>query len=250
MHGGVTEWSKFFSSFEVQWDQLAADWWEFREIDARRNLVAHANSTVNEVYLSLAREAGAPTATLPQLGEQLDVSTDYLLHSLEILAAFGSLLGISTLLKHRPAKLADTYRWGERLSNQFFDLGLPQACSLHTGKLLAISRGRLERTLDLELRHLDWLARKRIAGLESVRSEVEAFDYSGLELRHSHMRAVVLGDYEKAKAQIVSLIDDGVLTRTAVRLRPQYAEMLSSVGDDWMDGHLGLNVPPDDGPTG
>lgn len=243
MHGGIAEWSKFFSSFEVQWKEVATDWWGFREIDARRNLVAHANSTVNELYLGLAREAGAPVASLPQAGEELDVSTEYLSRSLEILAAFGALLGVGTLLKRRPAELTDTYRWGERLSSQFFDWGLPHACSSLTGKLLAISRGRLERTLDLDIRHTDWLARNRIGGVESVRSEVEAFDYSGLELLHSHMRAVVLGDYETAKAQITTLIENGTLTRTAIRLRPQYADMLSSVSEDWMDKPGGTDQP-------
>lgn len=236
MRGGVAEWTKFFAKFDVDWRQVAANWWEFREIDARRNLVAHANLTVNEVYLGIARESNAPAAALPKLGEKLDVSTDYLLRTVETLGAFGALLGISTLLKRRPAMHVDHYRWGSRICNQFFDWGLPTACALISSKLLSISRGRLPRTLDLEIRHIDWLSRKQMNGLAAIREEVEAFDYSGIDLAHSHMRAVILEAHDVSKKQISTLIEEGTLTRSAVRLRPQYRELLAAEGYDWLDG--------------
>lgn len=234
MRGGVGESSKFFEGFEVSRREVAADWWEFREIDARRNLVAHADSKVNEIYLTLARDAGQAGPGLPKVGDKLDVSTQYLLHSLQVLAAFGALLGISTLLKRRSRRVDACYRWGHGLCEKLFESGLVENSSAVSGKLIAISHGRLERTLELDLRHIDWLARKTASGIDSIRGEVESFDYSGIDLLHSHMRHVILNDHDTARTAIISLVGAGAITKAAIRLRPQYAGLLESLGDNWL----------------
>lgn len=231
MHGGIADWVKHFGQFDINLTEAPPDWWAFREIDARRNLVAHADSKVNDLYLKIARENGAPA--FPDLGQSLPVTSEYLVASSQTLSAFSTLFGVSVLLTRRPEKKERVYAWGVALARDFFQDGNDEACRLVTTKLIQISRGRLPRTLDLELRHLRWLAIKSEGGVEAIRSEVESFDYSGLDLELLHIRSMLLDQHEEARQQVSELVTRGTLLRSTVRLRREYADLVSQADDSW-----------------
>lgn len=235
MHGGISDWLKWYESFDIRWRDIAVDWWVFREIDARRNLVAHADSRVNSIYLKTARENDFK-GELPDLGEEIPVSIEYLDAAKQQLIAFGVLLGASTLMVRRPDDLASIYSWAAGQADLLLEASDLNAAEIITARLLGVSRGRLERTLDLRLRQTWWTARKLQYGLERVRAEISGFDYSGLDLRHSHLRAVLLEEDERACAEIRELVNRGDISKARVRLSRYYADLIRRVGDDWLGG--------------
>jgi len=232
MRGGIDDWTKWFANYSVDWRAIPKTWWNFREIDARRNLVAHADSKVSPIYIRLAHDC--EVANPPADGSKVDVSAEYLVGAFEQLASFSVLCAASALLVWRKDQNESIYRWATSHADDLFESGHTFAAIEIAQTLLEKSRGRLTRTLDNRLRTTEWLARKERDGVESVRGIVDSHDFSGLDLAVTHLKAIILDDDESAKANVCTLIERGALTITEVRFSRRYASLRERQGVDWM----------------
>ncbi|WP_314147465.1 hypothetical protein [uncultured Leifsonia sp.] len=233
MRGGIDQWADWFHLFAVEWKEIPENWWAFREIDARRNLVAHAGSIVNEFYLKIARDNDAES--VPEAGQELSVDESYLRKAHAELAAFGVLVGASVSMRHRPDALGSIYSWGAREARALLDDEVYDGARMIAARLLSVARGRLARRTEIDIRVTDWLARKALGGVEAIRSEVERYDFAGLDLTMRHFRSLLLDDDDVAIEQIQTLIARNDLRRTRVRLSNEYSELRSRRGTDWLD---------------
>ena len=245
MHGGIEDWAKWFERYQIDWKDVPSNWWSFREVDARRNLVAHADSKVSGIYLALASESGASTS--PALGTKLDIDADYIAAADNQLSAFCVLLATSALLKLRPQEQEQTYVWATGLAEDALDEGRLDAAVDITTKLLQKSRNRLGRALGLRIQTLNWAARKACGNAEEVAREVSSHDFSGLDAKHAHIRAVLLDNDEAAVEQLLALIADGGITVARIKASTVYLDLRTRRGTDWLDearvGKSALGAP-------
>ncbi|WP_157853455.1 hypothetical protein [Streptomyces xanthophaeus] len=206
---------------------LPAEWPTIREAFARRNLVVHAGSKVNHLYLESIRGLALPESLQGKcVGDVLEVSDRYLTNCLENILALGRLLSTSVGLKmHRPHR------------STFLNMLMGEAkrCSrlgLWTAALplvkYALSLG-LSRRDELEMQAIHWLAVKKLHGVDAIRSDVEAWDTGGLSLVYSHRKYVLLDLKEKAVTEMRKLLDDGELNALHLLLDPLYFEMREEV---------------------
>jgi len=233
MHGGIEDWTKWFQRYQIDWKDVPADWWAFREVDARRNLVAHADSKVNGIYLALASESGATGS--PSLGTKLEIDADYISSADNQLTSFGVLLATSALLKLRQNDLEATYRWAAGCAEDALDEGRLTAAVDITSKLIEKSRGRLGRALGLRIQTLNWVARKACGNVKEVSREVALHDFTGLDSKHSHVRYVLLDDDEAATIALLDLVANGGITVARIKASTIYADLISRQGMDWLE---------------
>jgi hypothetical protein len=234
MRGGIQEWASWFEQFGVDWKSIPQEWWSFLEIDARRNLIAHADGHVNDIYLGIGKGNGA--TNLPPVGEVLEPSVQYLENTFTDLSAFGVLLVSSVLMKHRANRLNDVYKWASFQADQLLIEGQSASALRVASKLISIAHGRLPRRLEMAIRATEWSARKRTGGTASIRSEVEGYDFTGLDLTVQHVRAVLLDEDDLACEQILTLIDRGQIARATVRMSPMYEDLRDRQGVSWLGG--------------
>lgn len=103
MRGSHTEQVKFVEdSLNVKIANHYERWPNFVEIFERRNLVAHGNLLINEIYLRNCKEAGLKSASSLSIGTSLELSPQYLRKSVDILLEFGILLVFTLTKKHVP----------------------------------------------------------------------------------------------------------------------------------------------------
>lgn len=236
MHGGIDDWAKWFLQFGVNWRDIPESWWAFREVDARRNLVAHTDGRVNSIYTGLAKSNSAPS--VPADGERLLIDRPYLNRARDELVSFGLLMCASSALTLVPGELDATYSWGSRQARELLEEGATGAARRVSRKLLDVARGRLDRPQQVDLQVTEWLARKSEEGLDAIRGEVENFDVRGLDLALSHYRDLILENDDETILAVNTLIARGDLTRTGVRLAIEYRELLERVGVE----RIGVNT--------
>jgi hypothetical protein len=73
-------------------------WADFVEIFERRNLAAHGNLIVSNIYVKKCKEARV--ADIPEIGSALELNSEYLKKSVETLTEFGVLLIFTLWKKH------------------------------------------------------------------------------------------------------------------------------------------------------
>jgi hypothetical protein len=103
MRGSHTEQVKFVeANLNVQVIDYYERWPDFVEIFERRNLVAHGNLIVNELYLDRCRDAKLKIHKDVCVGKPLTLTPEYLRKSVGTLMEFGMLLNFMLWRKHIP----------------------------------------------------------------------------------------------------------------------------------------------------
>ncbi|MGV9238560.1 hypothetical protein, partial [Streptomyces nigra] len=85
---------------------------------------------------------------------------------------------------------------------------------------------RLRRKDQIRAQLINWVSRKKIFGVDDIRTEVEDWDISGLAEEISHYKAVLLGDREEAVEKIEDLIAKKKLALVEIALHPAYEDLI------------------------
>jgi hypothetical protein len=185
------DWSIWFEKrMNISFSEMLDDWDRTREVFERRHLIVHNEGRVNARYTQRVPEAIRPNL---QLGEELPMDEHYGLQALDHLSVLG-ILGTTLVW----AKLLPATDFSTPAANAIYDLMLagrwePVAAICHHGKALDCGR-----STQLVFQCNEWLARKRLHGLESIEREVGRFDTTGLQIRFSVVRAALLDDLDQA----------------------------------------------------
>ncbi|MCX4414567.1 hypothetical protein OOK43_14915 [[Kitasatospora] papulosa] len=203
------------------------DWPGIRESFARRNLIVHAESKVNQIYLDTVKDLKLPRETLPSKGESLKVSSEYLLESAERIMALGVILTAEITRKlHKKEGSAAVAMLAEE-AEECARRGFWKASIAISGHALDCPSDRSQR---IDIQTSNWLARKEIFGKSSIQEEVEAWDISGLSPQLSHRKRLLL-DPESAVSEIEELLEQGELAAYELASNPLYEGVLGIIAD-------------------
>lgn len=213
---------------------LPVDWPVVREGFARRNLIVHADGIVNHLYLGSLKGVQGPLKGGHQVGDKLNVDEEYLSGFLQEISALGRMLAVSVGLKLRK---------NDRLSF-FRSLNSDTYRSLTSGHWrTTITLSQYAMTCDLprafrvEAQTRGWVARRELFGVDSIKSEVESWDVSGLAEELAHRKSVLLGSADSID-RVRNVIKSEKLTPFDVAVDPLYAHIRSEF--------LGISSPTDE----
>ncbi|NUV80290.1 hypothetical protein [Streptomyces sp. CAI-155] len=228
MRDSVDGWDKWLGK-AVKGASMAdtpVNWPVTREVFARRNLLVHNGGIVNQIYLSIASrldEKGKPNV---EIGDNLKVDAEYFSTAVQNLLALGVI--VLTDVACRLSKTSTRTLHDALLFNA--DMAVNRGAwhaSLAISKYLLSCR--LRRADQLNAQILNWVTRKRIKGVDDIRSEVEDWDISGLAEEISHYKVVLLGDKKQAVEKIEELITGKKLGLVEVALHPAYEELIEDL---------------------
>lgn len=252
MRQSLDKWATWFERSGVKFSEMCDDWADFGEIFARRNLVVHTGGRVSEQYRSALRTLGTNSADIPELGAEVGLTPDYLERSSEDLLSFGFLLVGATWLQLKEDP-REAEGWLRSRAGQLVNRGHYRATRTICRTVLERSRGRLRRDTELSLRILLWTARRELDEEEKVLNEVAGWDTSGIDLRYTHVRSVLLGEDERAVAEIQELRRRQHLSSSDLLMNPLYAQLLERRQADLLDNEIsipaamGADTPTADG---
>jgi hypothetical protein len=222
LRGGFDDWMGFFEKRirGVSIENISADAVQLREVFQRRHLVVHNGGRVNSLYLTKMKTL----APLPKAGDRLVVEYDYLQSAIDHLMVAGVLLQFRTmkaLSKDEDASgAADSM-----ISKAVYDL-LSQA---RWNAALNIAQSAHSDCHSEEVRVIlrvnAWLAKKRIAGVESIRKEVEAWQVQPLAPRFKMARLALLDDTKAAHDLAKRLVEIEELDKEELRTWPLLEEV-------------------------
>jgi hypothetical protein len=224
------EWANWFAKVDVKWKDMTDNWPSFLEVFARRNAYTHAGGTASDQYRRALRQAGVEEASIPEEGSPLELGEEYLHSATELLLSFGVLLTSGTWLQLTP-KTAETRAaesWIASRVASLVDLHHFSAARSITKTVLGKSRGRLKMDTEISLKTSSWIAGAQLSGASSVRGEVTAWDVSGLDLNHAHVRSVLLEDWDLAVRQVNELDGRGQMSVQKLLFEPLYAGLVAA----------------------
>ena len=172
-------------------------WPNFVEIFERRNLVAHGNLIVNEIYVRNCKEVKYTDASNLTIGETLRLSPKYLHSSVELLIEFGILLVFVLGKKHITAQDDKAFQYlnhtgfeliaskRPRLARRLLEFGVKQkkGCSEETYRMMIVNLANSYKKLKDEagclkvIDSIDWSASRDDFQIcvASLRGDVERF---------------------------------------------------------------------------
>ncbi|MFE3607836.1 hypothetical protein [Streptomyces goshikiensis] len=228
MRESIDGWEKWLkrAGGGISMTGLPVDWTVVREAFARRNLVVHAGSVVNHLYLESIRGLGIKVDEDELKGKTLQVTGDYLNQCVESVLALGRILAVAVGQKiHKDSR--DEHANSLRMEVwQCVRNNLWHAVQPLADYALSLD---LRRGDQLEIQAAQWLARKNLHGIEEIRDEVTAWDTSGLSLKYAHHKDVLLGNSEEAAVQIEKLLESGSLNIFEVLSSPLYSDVRPAV---------------------
>lgn len=228
MRESVDGWEKWLGK-AVKGASMAGtpvNWPVTREVFARRNLLVHNGGIVNRIYLStVSRLDGSPNSGV-EVGDILEVDAEYFSTAVENLLALGVV--VTADVACRLSKDSARELHGGLLFDA--DMALKRGAwhaSLAISKYLLSCQ--LRRMSQLRAQLINWVARKKIHGLDDIRSEVEDWDTGGLADKVSHYKDVLLGDKGKAIEKVEELISRKELPLVEIALHPVYEDLIEDL---------------------
>jgi hypothetical protein len=231
---------RWFGDVGVPYEDCWIDEGALREVFQRRHVVVHNAGRVTRSYLEhVAFEGQEP----PQVGDTLDVSSEYLAGAFDQIDAFGSLLAFRAWRHWNPNDAAAVYQIYDRT----YELVLSARWAV-VRKLAAAGReaaGFSEETRWV-FRVNEWLAYKRLGEFELVRNDVEQWDTSALDDRFRMFRAALLDDLDGAfrfgtvavrQREIGDALDEFPLL-DEMRDDPRFEELRRQVPEDAPSGYV------------
>ncbi|MFH9563551.1 hypothetical protein [Streptomyces globisporus] len=210
----------------VSMQELPVSWPLVRESFARRNLLVHTGGVVNQLYVAVVAKLGLPESATVRPGERIDVDAEYLDRVLQELLALGHTLicavGVKLYRKNKDVYLRAAINAARDFSFWHADRASRAVCSY-------LLTNKLNRRDEMMTRVRHWVAVKEVEGLGSIRSELEGWDTSGLDLSIAHCKNVLLDDLEEGARVVEKLISQGDLTRFEVAFDPLYKKLARPV---------------------
>ncbi|MFE8987666.1 hypothetical protein ACFYMI_07490 [Streptomyces collinus] len=229
LRDGIDGWNKWLSRAcgGLSMTALSVNWPGIRELFARRNLIVHAEAEVNQIYLDAIKGLGLPGTSVPEMGETLTVSSEYLLESAEQITALGVILTseVARKLHKRDFESVMNMLIGE--AEECARRGYWKASLGISSHALTCPSSRRQR---VEIQTFNWLARRAVNGKESIQAEVEAWDTSGLT-QSLTLRKKILLDPESAVGDIEKLLSSGELTAFELAQNPLYEGVLGLIAE-------------------
>ncbi|MFG2932583.1 hypothetical protein [Streptomyces achromogenes] len=202
------------------------NWPVTREVFARRNLLVHNGGIVNQIYLSIVSRLDGYTNSNAEVGDRLKVDAEYFSAAVQNVLALGVVV-----LTDVACRLSRDSKGKLHLALLFNADMAVKRNAWHAA--LAISKyllsRRLRRADQLRAQLINWVARKKIYGIDDIRSEVEEWDTSGLADEISHYKAVLLGNKEKAIEKIEDLVARNKLGLVEIALHPAYEDLIQDL---------------------
>ena len=210
MREGLDEWMKFVSkATRIKPDNLTKCADPVAEVLQRRHIITHNGGRVSRTYLERTKGVvGAGT----KLGQQLSVSREYLNDALDRFALLATTIGTaSTAAVERTGGKTEgpgSYFIGDLV----LDLLKLERYSC-VAPLLEILCDQMPDAASVEaLRVNSWIARSRIDGPQSIKSEVEKWDVSNMDGRFRLAKWVLLENLGAAEILANQLVDQDVLS--------------------------------------
>lgn len=192
LRGSVRDWRDFFQShMNIDMELLTPDWARWNECFQRRHVMVHAGGRASETYLShVDWEAIAPYMTKPNVGNKLDVETDYLKDAINTFEITGILLCQEVWRKLVPGDEETRYSAFTGIENAIYESLLSHHWYV-AEKLAAWGEKDGEASEDsvLMCKFNRWLCIKREERWAEVEEEVKAFDCSAKHRRFALARA-------------------------------------------------------------
>jgi len=199
-------------------------WGEFAEIFERRNLCAHGNLVVNDIYIDNCKKNKFNPGVAA--GDALSVDSDYLKRSLDVLIEFGILLAFSAWQKQIPASICESFEVMVEVSfNLLTDHHPEVAANILEYALEVKSKGADEKTTKMMIVNLG-IAYKDSGRAKECEDLINGTDWSASSpMFKVCANAVVENTEEVCKYLEAAKISDG-LAIDAVRIWPAFKWML------------------------
>jgi hypothetical protein len=201
LRGGFDDWMEWFDKkrkIKVEGVTENAD--ALVEIFQRRHLLVHNGGVVNRFYLS--KVSGD---SVPAVGQQLGVGSNYLKRSLDELTVAGVKLALSLVMKLQPGS-EDMKVLNHQLYHISFEFLTAESWRIayrlndwHLG-FVDDSSARLIAKVN------KWVAQKHLVGPESIRLEVEEWDTATLTDVYKLAKFALLDQNEEAYALVKALL--------------------------------------------
>ena len=219
LRSGFDEWAQWFTrQLKRDVSSLVRDWDETREVFQRRHTIVHSGGKVTQQYLEKVRSRAA-------VGDELDVSQEYVAESINRLASFGILLGLATWAKLVPGQ-RDAY------SRYMTEAVYNQMLAGRWQVVENVCRGGKTCGLDAAGAHVlqvnEWLATKRLGRMDVVRDEISGWDTSALSDVYTAAKYALLDQIDEAMPLVDRLAEFGDLSLTALKEWPLLLEMRQS----------------------
>ncbi|MEU5282828.1 hypothetical protein AB0G97_02215 [Streptomyces sp. NPDC020755] len=228
LRDSVDVWEKWLKrqTGGVSMQALPVSWSLVRESFARRNLLVHTGGVVNHLYIAVVAKLGLPESATVRPGERIDVDAEYLDRVLQELLALGHTLicavGVKLYVKNRDIYLRAAINAARDFSFWHADRASRVVCSY-------LLTNKLNRRDEMMTKVRQWVAIKEVEGLGSIRSELEAWDTSGLDPSIAHCKNILLDDLEEGARVVEVLISQGDLSRFEVAFDPLYKKLARPV---------------------
>jgi hypothetical protein len=228
------DWMAWFQRFlKIGIDEITHQPIVVREIFQRRHLFVHNGGRVSQLYLSKLPELNNP----PSLGEQLTIELGYITIAIDALAVAGTLLialVVRQLVPPEPLKCPMEKYVEEKIYEALFEGRYQMVIDLATSLISDCPEDYLRLVMTVDC----WIARKKLHGIETIRTEVEAWQIDSLEPRFRLAKMALQDKNEEAWNFGRSLVQRGDLDETSWSRWPllidvrKYGEQLAPTTSD------------------
>jgi hypothetical protein len=216
---GLTEWEKWFKShLDITFERLCIDWKVTQEIFQRRNIIVHNDGKVSKLYLS--KVPSLPSQ--PAIGAQVDVDEQYVKDALDQLPTLGLSLIVATWVTLHKEDTEGAAFSLIRAVHKYAESGRWQVVRTLCG---VSTRLKIRQSSTIEFTYHNWLARRRLEGVQAISDAVENWDVSALSERFKIIRLCLLGKFAEAIKTLPSALKSGEVSVNQLRRLPIFEEL-------------------------
>ncbi|WP_143202321.1 hypothetical protein [Amycolatopsis sp. CB00013] len=227
MRGGLKDWFAWLDKrLKVNLGDLCANPAALQEIFQRRHLLVHADGIVNKQYLNSVSDADP----MPELGDKVVVSYEYLYDAIESLTAVGVLLTYKVRRRLTPPVEfeKDEHYFEKRISALLIGRQYPAVEKIAEVLVGQLCNDDVRLRLQVDL----WTARRALYGAESIKSEVELWRVGSLSDKFILAKHVLLGEVTHAKELARKMLDSGEITYSWGAQWPLMGELLNDMRNE------------------
>lgn len=212
-------WFKIFREHHMSFDSCQTEMELLKEIYARRNIIIHNASTVNETYLKVV--SNSPYS----IGEKVVLSDEYICEAFNVVKIIIFTIFIQAIKFIKEDK-------AQYLSN-IFDVAFEE---LNDGEYI-VSRNVFQslmnnKNADDIVKQMSkvnyWISAKNITGLACIKSDVESFDVSALTPQFMLAKWILLENYEKATELVAKLLEKNELSSNELENWPLFKQYIQT----------------------
>ncbi|SDC90730.1 hypothetical protein SAMN05660690_2867 [Geodermatophilus telluris] len=221
LRGSFDDWMNWFDKqLKIKLHDVSATSSGLREVFQRRHLFVHNGGRVNRLYLSKLPELKSP----PAIDTQLNVDPAYLSSAIDDLTAAGTIL--TTLIVRKLFTAVDHEHPADSMAS---DVAYEFLRSARWSVVITLTSALSDACTSDYTRYVmkvnGWIARKRLNGVEAIRSEVDAWQVSALAPRFRLARLALLDRTEEAHDLAQTLLEQNELEQAAWESWPLLQEI-------------------------